>query len=783
MGLNFGDKPTTTTGTQLGQYPEWMKKDMLEAQDAYKRLYESNLKRGYRPYTGMTTAGFTPEQIASQQGLASLVGSQAPIQQEALGLTRGVSSDFTPDQAQKYMSPYLRASLDAQKAAAQRQFEGTKLPQFEAEAVAAGGMSGLGSRAGVQAAELQAGQNRLMADLEATGQQKAYEDAQNLFKSQKDRERQAALALQTLNKEMFSGSLKEQALLDAIGTEKQQMAQTMLDEAQAKYYDKEEFARNELNKWYQSLLGNPIWKQPNYQTAGTQAGGGPGLGKTLMSLAGIGLGLGGFKLPFKGGGSIGGGLASTFQARPYMNYMRRNMGGQVVPPVVYRQENGQVVGEDDRSAIMKFLFPGPSMAKRGTMPKPRINFPSKGDIEGDAEISKLLKTQKKLESLRPKPNLQNVLKGVTNQASPDSAIPLKQFTEGYKDEAKGLSGLKKLSDTPQAVDTTQADIDKFLKKEGVGAAPDARDADDTEAAFGAMERMGKVIGGWNNGRPIWIDAAASKKTGKDYVDNLVIDGVNATKKSIDGQVAAKAKQITSNESFNTKFAADVRKDIKTYTDKVEARIGDDPYQRQKFWFTVAAAIGKPGGNAFTNLANGLKEATSNLDLDRKEKNKLLNALDKQRFNLETKVKEKELAANLKGVELTAAQETLLAKKGQFIQDAVIKAMNAGASFQKALAAARKEERLAKDKTAPKFGQAQKYVTDRLKGISNLPMFSGGNPIGKGAESFKNELILSISGAGSTQEAARRYKAAIDKWNKLSSTARQSFPNPPPPPTS
>ena len=284
MPLNFGDKPTTTTGTQLGQYPEWMKKDMLEAQDAYKRLYESNLKRGYRPYTGMTTAGFTPEQIASQQGLASLVGSQAPIQQEALGLTRGVTSEFTPDQAQKYMSPYLRASLDAQKAAAQRQFEGTKLPQFEAAAVAAGGMSGLGSRAGVQAAELQSGQNRLMADLEATGQQKAYEDAQTLFKSQKERERQTALGLQNLNKEIFSGGIKEQALLDAIGTEKQQMAQTMLDEAQTKYYDKEEFARNELNKWYQSLLGNPIWKQPNYATTGTQAGGGPGMGKTLLSI-------------------------------------------------------------------------------------------------------------------------------------------------------------------------------------------------------------------------------------------------------------------------------------------------------------------------------------------------------------------------------------------------------------------------------------------------------------------------------------------------------------------
>ena len=229
MAINWGDKPTTSSATSMGMYPAWMKKDMLEAQAAYKKLYERNLETGYRPYTGMTTAGFTPEQIASQQGLASMVGSQAPLQQEALGLTRGLTSEFTPEQAQKYMSPYLRASLDAQKAAAQRQFEGTKLPQFEAQAVQAGGMSGLGSRAGVQAAELQSGQNRLMADLEATGQQKAYQDAQNLFKSQKEREKQSALALQNLNKEIFSGGLKEQALLDAIGGEKQQILKPGVD--------------------------------------------------------------------------------------------------------------------------------------------------------------------------------------------------------------------------------------------------------------------------------------------------------------------------------------------------------------------------------------------------------------------------------------------------------------------------------------------------------------------------------------------------------------------------
>ena len=556
----WGDKPTHTSGTSMGVYPEGMKKDMGAAQDAYRKLYEHNLAAGYRPYTGMTTAGFTPEQIASQQGLASMVGSQAPLQQEALGLTRGLTSEFTPEQAQKYMSPYLRASLDAQKAAAQRQFEGTKLPQFEAAAVQAGGMSGLGSRAGVQAAELQSGQNRLMADLEATGQQKAYQDAQNLFKSQKEREKQSALALQNLNKEMFTGGIKEQALLEAIGGEKQQMVQSMLDEAQTKYWDQEEFGRNELNKWYQSLLGNPIWKQPNVVKTGTQAGGGPGLGKTLGSLAATGLGAyfgggGTFGGMFKaGGGSIRGGLASMPQARPYMNHMRRNMGGQVVPPVVYRQDNGQV-GGDDRSAIMKLLFPGPSMAERGTMPKPRINAPQIPLPEQKRRRAEELKIE------RGKPSLKTLLKGGANQAGqPIEAVPLSnpELTSGGKDVADIQQG------------SSISDLTEMY----------ARIAKQKALLAGA--------------------ASLKEQAGPDGIDTL-------------------------------------RNAYDKYKTEVQGFVEADPYRAQKFWFTVAAAISKPGGNAFTNMAQGFKEAVDGLDASAEEKKKFRIALAGKALATETAV--------------------------------------------------------------------------------------------------------------------------------------------------
>lgn len=657
MALNFGDKPTTTTGTQLGQYPEWMKKDMLEAQDAYKRLYESNLERGYRPYTGMTTAGFTPEQIASQQGLASLVGSQAPIQQEALGLTRGVTSEFTPDEAQKYMSPYLRASLDAQKAAAQRQYERTKRPEFEAEAVAAGGMSGLGSRAAIESAEMEAGQQRLLADIEATGQQKAYEDAQNLFRQQKERERQTATDLANLNRQIFTGGIKEQALLDAIGKEKQQMAQTMLDEAQTKYYDREEFARNELNKWYQSLLGNPIWKQPNYATTGIQAGGGPGLGKTLMSLAGLGVGLfgkGGFKLPFKGGGSIGGGLASMAQAQPYMNYMRRNMGGQVMPPIVYRQVGGGELLDEDAAF------------------QTGVNRPV-SDIYAAREAVK-------------------------------------------------EAGMNRLA--PPNVDSITS---------SVGEGPDIlRRADDPSA----VDR----VRGWTIAN---LENLAKIEEGK------VLATGNATKEEIKGiRKETKAFQQKQTNRFNK------------YQSMVKNLVGEDPNAFQKFWFTVAAAIGKPGGNAFTNMAEGFKQATLNADADRKEKNKMLMTLAKDEMDFMKDVDTLGFKSELKLLGLTKTQQVEVANMDSNIRKRFMEEYKIHGDYLKAKAAANQ------GKGDKAFGsQLEKAQREIAKEYGFVIDQFGNLGAGRGSPPLKSPLYQNM--IDRLQTFRRLY---LDKLDELGSTS-------------
>jgi len=377
--FNFGDKPTTTTGTagMTPVVPKMLEPNVQEIVDASQSLYEQRLGEGYKPYTGQTIAPFTPEEIAAQEGLKSLVGTQAPLQQEAIDMARGQAREFTPETAQQYMSPYLRTALDAQKAEAQRQYERSKRPQFEAAAVAAGGMSGLGTRAAVESAERELGQQRLLADIEAVGQQKAFEAAEQSFRDQTSRERTAGQDLMSGAGTIFRGGAAEQGLLTAIGEQKRDLAQSGLDEAYLKYVTEQQFPEQQLARYQSSIYGNPLLAQPSYTktTTGTQAGGGPGLGKTLLGLAGTAVGIG--KMMKKGGG-----IGSTMKAQ---EYVERNMGGQVIPPVMYRQQAGPVMptGAVTRDEVGNIV--APTLVNKDAQQKFDTRYAS--DIEKGGETS------------------------------------------------------------------------------------------------------------------------------------------------------------------------------------------------------------------------------------------------------------------------------------------------------------------------------------------------------------------------------------------------------------
>ena len=342
--FGYSDRPQQ--GSKISYIPPELKKYVEQVLGDTQALYEQRMGEGYTPYTGQTIAGFTPEQLQSQEGLKALVGSQRPYQDEALGIMRGGAEQFTADTAKKYMSPYQRAVIDEEKEQAQRQYERTQVPQFEKDAVAAGGMSGLGSRAGVEAAERATGQQRLLAGIETKGLQKAYEDAQEQFKSQKERERLLAGDIAQTGQNIFSAGLAEQGLLQGIGEEKRGMQQAGLDEALYKWQQQQQFPESQLARYMSSIYGNPMLSQPNYTTTKTPAQ--ASMGKSLLGLglagyqAGGGFSKGGFSpsnwfKPKAGGGQVGG-----------LSTLYRQTGSQVGMPR-YSQYTGDRIYEDEQN--------------------------------------------------------------------------------------------------------------------------------------------------------------------------------------------------------------------------------------------------------------------------------------------------------------------------------------------------------------------------------------------------------------------------------------------------
>ena len=305
---------------------------LTEAQDYYRMI----MNQGYDPYTGAVTAPQTAEQTEAQAGLSALGrGAQGTaLQQESLDLQRQQGEKFTPEVAQEYMSPYQRAVTDIEKRKATEDFDRNIMPRFEKQAVDAGGMSGLGSRAGVQAGILGEGLQTRLGDIEAKGLQSSFLNAQAQFQNQKAREAGQATQTAALGPAMFSQGLAQQGALQTVGEQKQTLGQKGLDEQYFKFLEQKAFPEEQLAKYSGFVYGNPLLSQRNVTT--TQQGGGGGAQAPSSGSALLGTGLaaaGAFKqIAPQTFGSIG----NTF--RGALGFGKTGGG---LSDIVYRAENGQ----------------------------------------------------------------------------------------------------------------------------------------------------------------------------------------------------------------------------------------------------------------------------------------------------------------------------------------------------------------------------------------------------------------------------------------------------------
>ena len=251
---------------------------------------EGESLRDYEAYEGQRLAGEAQDTLDAREKARGIAGSGIaglPMAQGATtaGIGRALqgmgyqAGQFDSDAAAQYMSPYMqqvvdvqkeRAILDAQRAGAGR----------AAEAVGQGAFGG--SRAAVQEGMAGEALNRQLAEIQASGQQKAFESAQSQFErdraSRESAERLGLGAAESaagqsaqlaqLGQMAREGDIQAASLLEKIGRDVQAEKQAGLDLAYEDYVRQRDYPREQLQFYSSILRGIPV--QPSTETTELQ---------------------------------------------------------------------------------------------------------------------------------------------------------------------------------------------------------------------------------------------------------------------------------------------------------------------------------------------------------------------------------------------------------------------------------------------------------------------------------------------------------------------------------
>ena len=254
LGITRGE-PTQTipTGVQTQEIAKEVAPFIKDILGKGQALYKQRMEEGFVPFEGKTLADVTAEQQQAQEGIRGLVGTQAPAFEEAKGLVRGTTAKPTVEGLQEFMSPYQQAVIDVEKRRAQEAFERDTLPKVRQAQIASGAFGGTRGTL-LEALALQ-DQARLLSDIEARGQQQAFESAQRAFEAQKQREAQAAQGLSGLAQTQFGQTTRELGQLEAVGREQQQREQQLLDESYQRFLRERAFPEQQLAQYQGVVTG------------------------------------------------------------------------------------------------------------------------------------------------------------------------------------------------------------------------------------------------------------------------------------------------------------------------------------------------------------------------------------------------------------------------------------------------------------------------------------------------------------------------------------------------
>ena len=179
-----------------GQTLAYQSPDTLAAQQQIRNIagqYQGDISSARSALGGVTDvasnlAGYQAPDIASTY---QAPGAYAPTQFNVQQITPGTvtSQDFTGANLSQYMSPYMQQVVEAQKAAATRAFQEGQAARDQG-AIRSGALGGY--RNAIERGVAQRGLEQNLANIEAQGQQSAYQQAMAQYNADQARQLQAA---------------------------------------------------------------------------------------------------------------------------------------------------------------------------------------------------------------------------------------------------------------------------------------------------------------------------------------------------------------------------------------------------------------------------------------------------------------------------------------------------------------------------------------------------------------------------------------------------------------
>lgn len=207
------------------QAPDLQQYQMAPAERVYGGDYDAPMmdtaQTGYRPDIQAFQMGPADQVRAGQYNTpemqAAQTGYRPDLQQYQMGPAQQVGTqDYTGGNVAKYMDPYMQQVVGVQQREAQRQSDiaGT---QEAGQAVKQGAFGG--SRAGLLEAERQRNLATQLGNIQATGSQAAFQNAQQQFNTQQQRELSAQQANQQAGLTTGGQNLAAQLGVQQLGTQ------------------------------------------------------------------------------------------------------------------------------------------------------------------------------------------------------------------------------------------------------------------------------------------------------------------------------------------------------------------------------------------------------------------------------------------------------------------------------------------------------------------------------------------------------------------------------------